>query len=563
MLPLVVLGIAALVLAGCSDDSSDTEEGKPVDGGDGPDDVNSDAAEVQSDTHLTDTNSGAIDQYVGPDIRDQHAGHSDTDLKQDIKSTGEVKITAGAPNRFLLTGGTIVTFNNNFKLSVIPNGQMLTEGDAISCVSDVNNPCDVAGDETTIELPPSYKIYAGLIDPHNHPHYNAFPIFLHPGSDYENSADWRNSDEYDEWKAHWFDANKDSGKTCQMYQYGILRALVGGATTIQGVSVNNKCLRSSKDKPWILRQIDSFNGVSTDDKVKTNSMGVGSLDDAQVADICSDQSSGAIDRFIIHLSEGVQGNTGALKEYENLQTWGDGCLFNPKSVFIHCGAFTQIEFDPFAESGARVVWSPSSNTDLYGFSAKASLDVPLATSEGIDVALGPDWYPSHGIGMVVEMNSALNFSKEFFDGSVDTEQIYSMATVMGAGVAGLEEYIGRLIPEMKADITIIAGKTSDPFEPAGLGEVAGVFVGGTIYYGDEVIMSVANVPDAECEDLNVCNVAKTLCLPPTYDEDDKKISFSALRDSFIWIPDLKKPDETEPFSAVPFDELPEACLNSN
>lgn len=65
MIPLVILGIAALVLAGCGTDSN-TEEGKPVDGNDGKDDVHSDTADGQKNINETGVNGDVRDQYIGP-----------------------------------------------------------------------------------------------------------------------------------------------------------------------------------------------------------------------------------------------------------------------------------------------------------------------------------------------------------------------------------------------------------------------------------------------------------------------------------------------------------------
>jgi len=473
----------------------------------------------------------------------------------DVPVVPTVTVTPGSASKFIIQGGIIITVAANSSLQVVPQGEVLFENDQIACVGSAGSPCATDGSETVIVLPYTYKIYPGLIDSHNHPHYNAFTLFLHPGSNYQSSSDWRNSDEYADWKDHWPDPNTND---CQRSQYGIVRALVGGATAIQGVTSNLKCLRSTANAPWVLRQIDAYNGI-TPDKVKTNSLGVGSLNNADVLTICAEQNSGKWDRFIIHLSEGVQGAAKALKEFQDLKAMGNGCLFNPKTVFIHGNGLTHTELDFIAASGATLVWSPSSNTDLYGWAQNASLDVPYALSLGIPLALGPDWYPSHGIGMFAEMTRANAFSQAFFSGIVTTEQIFRMATAGGAKLAALDAYLGRIQPGMKADLVIAAGETNQPFETVYLGQVAGVFVNGKLYYGDQLIMTAQNVTNPSCEDLSVCGTGKTLCLPPTYNGD--AVTLSALKQSFIWVPNLSNPTATEPFTATAFDELPEACGN--
>jgi cytosine/adenosine deaminase-related metal-dependent hydrolase len=464
----------------------------------------------------------------------------------------KTEVIPGAGNSFLITGGIVVTADENGEIKIIPNGRVLFENDLLTCVGEV---CPDSGNETQIKLLPTYKVYPGLIDSHNHPHYNAFPLFSHPGSNYKNDEDWSDSPEYEIWRDQYYNPNDKAGNDCQMTQYAIMRALVGGATAIQGITKNNKCLRSSKDQPWIIRQIDSFNGI-TPDKVKTSALGVS--DEADAAKICEEQNSGKWERYIPHLSEGVQGDPTALKEFTNFQNWAGGCLLNEKLVAIHGNAFTQKEFNVFAPSGAMLVWSPSCHMDLYGEKKEASLDVPSALALGIPVALGPDWYASHGIGMMVELQKARYFSDTFFNSSVTAEQIFKMATVAGARVANLEDYIGKLLPGMKADITVVAGETADPYEPAYLGEVAAVFVDGLLYYGDQTIMAVQNVPNSNCEDLKVCGADKSICLPPTY--ADTSPTYSSIKESFFWVPDpVNKPEASQPFSAVPFDELPEAC----
>jgi len=471
---------------------------------------------------------------------------------------GEREVLPGAADRLLIRGGIIVTADENGEVTTIEGGELYVNGDTIDCVSATT--CDAPGDAMVIQLGPNDKVYPGLVDPHNHPHYNFCPIFEHSRI-YLHNGQWRGSDEYAEWGDTYYDPNDDL--VCEKYHYGLAVSLFGAATAIQGVGINRRCFRQETSVPLLGRMIDSVDGIGPD-HVRTWALGIDAVPDADAQTFCDAVDDGDEDRVFIHIGEGRRGTEQVEEEWDTLGALAGGCLLDPdragKLVLIH-GNFTRETLEEVAALGDTpeerpiIVWSPSSNTDLYGWDAEASLDVAYALQLGIRVALGPDWKPSHGIGMITEINIARRYAEEFLPaGSVTDEELFRMATVNGAYAAGLQDDVGRLEVGMLADITIIKGGSPDPFEPAYLGDVAGVVIGGQIYYGDDWFMRATGLEPALCEDLAVCDVAKRICIPDTVDGEPVRLSDLEVG-TFLQSPMTK----TFPYSPDPLDTLPLAC----
>lgn len=471
---------------------------------------------------------------------------------------GEREVLPGAADRILIRGGIIVTVNETGEVDLFEGGELFVNGDTIDCVSETI--CDITDGATIVQLGPNDKLYSGLIDTHNHPHYNFCPVFEHSET-YQHNGQWRGSDEYDLWGETFYDPNDDL--VCEKYQYGLVASLFGAATTLQGIGVNRRCLRQGESEPLLGRMPDSIDGLGPD-HVRTWALGIDSVPDEDAQAFCDAVDDGEEDRVFIHIGEGRRGNENVEEEFDTLRGLASGCLMDSSRagalVFIH-GNFTRETLEEIAALGDSpeerpiIVWSPSSNTDLYGWNVEASLSVPDALELGIRVALGPDWRPSHGIGMITEINRARDFADEFFPaGSVSDEAIFRMVTANAADAAGLKEDLGRLAPGMLADLAIIKGGTTNPFERAYLGDVAGVMIGGKFYYGDDWLMEATSFSSDYCEELAVCDVPKRVCIPDTV--DGEPVSFSSLEaGTFFYL----SGGTATPYLPEPFDTLPFAC----
>jgi len=90
------------------------------------------------------------------------------------------------------------------------------------------------------DLPPGARIvkhegyiFPGLIDTHNHCHYNSVPMWR-SGRLYNNRYEWQAEAEYQQEVSGPYHAIEDAGLWDQSLKYGEIRALIGGTTMIEG-----------------------------------------------------------------------------------------------------------------------------------------------------------------------------------------------------------------------------------------------------------------------------------------------------------------------------------------
>lgn len=465
-------------------------------------------------------------------------------------------------NHLRIVGGIVVTADDKGTINVLPDGDVVIAGNKIECVGTTQNPCQGANDATTMYLMDTDKIYPGLVNAHDHPSYNFCPLFEHAAT-YDHNSAWRASKEYDDWGNRYY--NPNNAMDCQRLWYGLIVSPFGGATSIQGIGQNLRCLRQAQNTPLIGRMIDSVDGIRPD-HVRTWTLGIDAYSNTDAQSACNAIDNGTEDRLMLHIGEGRRGNLKVEGEFTKLERRANGCLVDPNRagalVMIH-GNFTIGTLTKIAALGSPgkrpfIVWSPSSNTDLYGWNAEASLSVPDAMQLGMIVAIGTDWRPSRGIGMITELNVARRYATQFFPhGAVTDEDLFRMATLNAAKAAGLENDIGRIAPGMRADITIITGNTDNPFEEAYLGNVAATIIDGLRYYGDVSLMDANVFDEKNCEVFKVCDVEKKICVPPNM--DGQSISYSRLKNGTLFYrPDLSSPDVL-PYTPVNSDELEGAC----
>ncbi len=100
--------------------------------------------------------------------------------------------------------------------------------------------------------------------------------------------------------------------------------------------------------------------------------------------------------FIIHAAEGTDQRS--REEVDQLDQLG---LLSPHTILIHGIALTSSQRQRVAESGAGLVWCPSSNVWLYG--ATAPVD---ALPEGIPLGLGTDSTRSGEPTLLAELRAA-------------------------------------------------------------------------------------------------------------------------------------------------------------
>jgi len=323
---------------------------------------------------------------------------------------------------------------------------------------------------------------------------------------YTNHGQWQAAGEYSDFTA--IHRQIESTLMCEMVKYGEIRSLVAGTTTIQGTPLR-KCADT------LIRNADlPYTGFAAGDTMRTNVLGVYTLDQAAATKLLGDFASGAARSYVIHLAEGIDET--ARKEFDQLEALG---LLVPQVVVVHGTALKQAELAKMKQAGMALIWSPSSNLDLYG----ATNDIAAAWQLGIPLALAPDWTPSGEPNLLDELRLASGLNKDQLGGLWTAKDLVKMVTSNAAAVLKLAAEIGSLRKGQHADILVLQGDASRPYEAlldAKLSQVRLVVVRGKALYGEPALMSPLE-PNSYCESIQICGAPKVVCVKESEDGTNK------------------------------------------
>jgi 5-methylthioadenosine/S-adenosylhomocysteine deaminase len=108
-------------------------------------------------------------------------------------------------------------------------------------------------------------------------------------------------------------------------------------------------------------------------------------------------------------------------------------------------------------------------------------------------------------------------------GRLTAQDIVTMATKNAAIVLGLSDKIGTIKKGMLADLFVVKGSRTAPYDTvvgASAKDVALTMVGGKILYGDTELRSLG-AGGASCEDFDGCGTPKFLCVAEPGKTTDK------------------------------------------
>ncbi len=432
----------------------------------------------------------------------------------------------------------------------VEGGQVLFVQDRILCAGrdcDQGGLVDVAANAPVISSQDRLVAFPGLIDIHNHISWNTWDR-IHLSRDcYDNRDQWRGESAYDSFKSK---QGAVSGQAfCEATLYGELRALTGGATLTQGATLGRKDWEDYKCLNTLVRNIDegALNGGLGGDHASARISRVTRMD-AEAADrLKAEFQSGATRAFLVHVGEGV--DEYAREEFDTLDRLG---LVGPELVAIHGTGFGQAELGKMGAAGAHLVMSPISNAMYYGGVA----DAVTARDAGVNLSIAPDWSPSGGESMLEELRYFDAHNQQALGGAFSDEEIVEMATLGPARALKLEQQLGRLRRNHRADMVVIRSDVASPRRAlleASAAQVALVTVGGRIRYGDADLLR--GVVGDECEEIEVCGVAKTLCVtdPGRAGDLGRDWTYAAIRGRLEAIhPDLAALASCDPAPPVPF-----------
>ena len=332
-------------------------------------------------------------------------------------------------------------------------------------------------------------IYPGLIDTHNHIHYNAVPIWQlepHLENGYTNRYQWKNHPDY-KTEVTWPKTLLASGSywnlEIEAIKYAEMKSIVGGTTAVQGNPTTDDSAYT-----WVLaRNVEHYNFGR--DNMHTK---VTELESDYIGNhIKTGNASGTLDAWFLHLSEGTDGSS--LAEFSILQ---QNDLLVGELMLVHGVPLGAAEFEAMASVGASLIWSPTSNLLLYGQTA----NVAAAHAEGVKISLAPDWSPSGSKSPLHEMKVAdwLD-SNRYGDIFTNFEQV-QMVTTNPADGMNWQDDVGRITPGLAADLVVIDSFHADPYRnliEAIDPDIMLTIVGGLPIYGDVDLMTTLNGDDKE------------------------------------------------------------------
>lgn len=430
------------------------------------------------------------------------AGMDTGPLPEESEATPPAQVE-GSGNAIVLRG-VVLTENGPI------DGEVRIEGGMIECVAAS---CDHVG-ATVVQT--NGVISPGLIDAHNHLPYNFIPEWVpDPMRLFDNRYVWADVAAYE---AHVepFAARRSTNVVfCPSALWGELRSLVHGTTTIMGQSFSRSCTNGG------VRNADQAHRLGHD-HLRTTIGSVRDLTDSDAASLVASFTEGTdrVTRYAVHMQEGVMGN-GVLQEFEsfagrdtrNNRHAGVSLLsgngYSGVGVLIHSMGLTEAQLMEVVDTGAHIVWSPSSNLILYGETAPVERMMEL----GLEIALSPDWTVSGEDNVLDEMRFARGYAIGQNIAMIDNAEIWRMVTSHAAEAVGLSQYVGVLREGMIADLTVFGRRAADPYRAvldSQSQDVRLVLISGEAYYGDSNLSQFQ--VNSQCEAFDACGTAKFICV---------------------------------------------------
>ena len=407
------------------------------------------------------------------------------------------KLSNTDSSRAFLLKGRVVTMDG--ETNVINDGNVMIRDGKITGVwaSNANPPAGVDFADVPI-VNTDGTIYPGLIDLHNHVHYNHIPLWdfdVHLSDaqqseegGYTNRYQWGNNWDYGP-SITWMKTNIQSNYRWDMaseqMKYAEVQAVSGGVTAMQGSP-------SSGTQAWdsiLSRNVELYNFGQ--DGISTCAVCGAADSDYTGSHLISQSESGTLNAWFVHLAEGVDSSSKA--EFDAL--WDKGLIME-ETVVIHGTALDSSQFSKMASVGSNLVWSPLSNLLLYG----DTTDVVAADQAGVSISISPDWGPSGSKNNFHELKVADLWNSNNMNGHFSNYELVEMVTSNPADATGWTPFVGRVKADLFADLVVIDTFHEDPYRnliEAIDADVALTVVQGKAVFGDIDLMQQLQGDDWE------------------------------------------------------------------
>lgn len=393
-------------------------------------------------------------------------------FRKEIRESAERPVVAAAPRRLVLRG-RVATLNSGSE--VIPDGFVCIEDDLISSISSVADGVLVQFQQLPV-INTSGTIYPGLVELHNHPAYNAIPLWNVP-TQFPNRSVWRNAALYKRQVAN--PATLLTHHPQVIYPKSVARfvecrALLGGITTSQGLTISSLG-NTVAYYQGLIRNVEFSYGANWPTATDHINDFASFAEFKQTYDPLVNNS---LARLVIHLCEGTDQVTQNL--FSNLIDPNGTPFINSTLLSIHGTALASAQFMEL-KSGGGLIWSPTSNFLLYGATTK----IKDAIAAGLHVAIGCDWAPSGTKNLLGELKIA-KLTSQYLGGLFSDEQLVRMVTTIPAVMMGWGSFLGSIETGKQADLVVIGRADGDPYSTliaATESDVAAVLIGGKLRAG--------------------------------------------------------------------------------
>ncbi len=342
---------------------------------------------------------------------------------------------------------------------VINEGHILVQDGMIEAVWGDTAPSNIQLSNVPV-IETDGTIYPGLIDLHNHLHYNQAPLWdmdthLSQNSQnewggYNNRYEWKNHPDYSEQVTkpkmlvhsgpYW---NMES----EAMKYIEMKSIVGGTTAAQGSPMNP----SDSYGTILARNIEDYNFQRDEIHTKVTEL----TSDYVGNHIKNGNASKELDAWFVHIAEGVDERSRA--EFDILV---QNNLLVGELVLIHGVALGQNEFTQMAAAGSTLVWSPLSNLLLYGNTA----DVAAAKAAGVHITLAPDWAPSGSKSPLHELKVADLWDDEMLGDIFTDYEMVEMVTSGAALATNWQNEVGTIVSQgTAADLVVVDNIHTNPY----------------------------------------------------------------------------------------------------
>ncbi|GMO36329.1 MAG: amidohydrolase family protein [Termitinemataceae bacterium] len=188
--------------------------------------------------------------------------------------------------------------------------------------------------------------------------------------------------------------------------------------------------------------------------------------------------------FITHIAEGF--------DVESMNTLSKidkiGILDN-HALLVHCLAFSDADIKKTAKAGASISWCGASNVFMFNTTCK----IRKFIIAGINVTIGTDSTHTGSENLLAEIKFDRELYRKMYGEDLSAKTIFDMVTKNSAKAFWLQDEVGTLNTGKKADILVVKGKHSDPYEnlvEASMHDIELLIIAGKPVYGEERFISV-------------------------------------------------------------------------